>query len=115
MSCSDSNDIAVYELSIPLSQTLPIFSDCQKFLENIESCGLNDVLSCHNVNLCVKMLTEKVNSVLDMLAPIKKIQMRHNYAPWMSKETKNLKRLERTVTKKLSVQMNLKIGGGLGV
>ena len=41
------------------------------------------------------------NSVLDTSAPIKEIQMRHNYAPWMSKETKDLKiRREESYNKK---------------
>ena len=55
--------------------------DVLKFKENIDVCGLEDVLKCSDVYCAAKMLTDKLSSVLDSLAPIKRVQICHNYAP----------------------------------
>ena len=43
--------------------------------------------TCTDVNEAVRIFTEKVQSVLDSLAPVKTVQVRTNYAPWISKTT----------------------------
>ena len=52
------------------------------------SCG--GKYSCEDVNLAVKMLSEELTLILDKMAPIKVVQVRTNYAPWLSKNTKDL-------------------------
>ena len=41
--------------------------------------------------MATEILTSKLTGVLDEMAPVKKIQTRNNYAPWLGKETKLLK------------------------
>ena len=38
----------------------------------------------------VEIFTQKITSILDQLAPVKRIQLRRNYCPWISQETKKL-------------------------
>ena len=61
------------------------------FKDNIKSCGLEEVYLCTDANSAAEVLSKKLTMVLDMMAPIKKFQTRTNYAPWISKETKELK------------------------
>ena len=45
---------------------------------------------CDNVNQAVELMSSKITSILDTMAPIRTVQVRTNYAPWLSQETKNL-------------------------
>ena len=42
-----------------------------------------------NVNEATEMVTSKLTAILDIMAPVKMIQVRSNYAPWLSESTKN--------------------------
>ena len=48
-----------------------------------------DVYCCENVNDAVHKTYEKLSSILNKMAPIKNIQVRKMYAPWMSQLTKD--------------------------
>ena len=43
-----------------------------------------------NVNSAVDIFSSKLNEILDLVAPIKTIQIRTHYSPWLSDETKTL-------------------------
>ena len=47
-----------------------------------------DIYVCEDANTASELFTEKVNSILDKHAPVKKIQVRSQFAPWLSEETK---------------------------
>ena len=49
-----------------------------------------DVYSCQNPDQATAIFTEKLTKILDLMAPVRTIQVRKNYAPWLSKETKRL-------------------------
>ena len=49
-----------------------------------------DVYNCQDPNEAAKLLTDKLSVILDTLAPVKTIQVRNKYAPWLSKNTKEL-------------------------
>ena len=34
------------------------------------------------------MLAKKLNTILDVISPVKKIQLRHSFTPWLSEECK---------------------------
>ena len=42
------------------------------------------------MNTAVGLLSSKLTSILDRLAPVKKIQIRSQYVPWLTNETKKL-------------------------
>ena len=45
---------------------------------------------CQDPNQAAEMLTKKLTTILDQMAPIKTFQVRVKYAPWMSASTKDL-------------------------
>ena len=47
-----------------------------------------DVYLCQDANMAAEMLTKKLNVILDEMAPVKKIQLRTNFAPWISEQCK---------------------------
>ena len=63
-----------------------------EFIEKLDRIELSEILECTDVDNAVEMLTTKLNSVLDELAPIRTFQTRVNYAPWLSEGTKFLKK-----------------------
>ena len=48
------------------------------------------VYSCANASVAADNLNQELSKVLDKWAPIRKVQIRQNYRPWISKETKDL-------------------------
>ena len=43
-----------------------------------------DIYLCEDANIAADLLSKKINSVLDELAPLRTIQTRTNFAPWIS-------------------------------
>ena len=50
--------------------------DKDMFLQRIRDMSLMDLYMCQNPNIAAELLTQKINSILDSMAPMKKIQMR---------------------------------------
>jgi hypothetical protein len=71
-------------------RTFKNFND-DLFKERVGECGLEEILSFSNVNLAAELLTSKLSEILDEMAPVRKIQTRTKYAPWLSEATKLLK------------------------
>mgnify|MGYP001448712927 CR=1 FL=1 len=63
---------------------------------------MNEILLCTDVNDATKLLVDKISQVLDEMAPIKTIQTRTNYVPWLSEDTKGLPKERDDVQKKAS-------------
>ena len=47
-----------------------------------------DIYLCQDPNMAAMLLSKKINSILNLMAPVKKIQLRRNYAPWITPECK---------------------------
>jgi uncharacterized membrane protein len=60
-----------------------------------------------DVEVAVNMVTEKLTAILDFMAPVKVIQTRANYAPWLSESTKK-KIKDRNEAQKKASQTKLK-------
>ena len=75
------------------------------FKERVRDCGLEEIYSCKNVDAAAELLTDKLTNVLDDMAPIRKIQIRTKYAPWLSEDTKHLK-LEREAAQERAAESN---------
>ena len=65
--------------------------DGQQFRDQLGASGLEDVLLCTDANQAAELLTGKLNTILDKMAPIRTIQTHSRYAPWLGEETKKLK------------------------
>ena len=76
--------------------------DVKEFLTAIRKISWWKIYSCEDVDLVVKMLSDEITQILDVMAPIKVIQVRTNYAPWLSKSTKDLMKIRDLAQRKAS-------------
>ena len=51
-----------------------------------------DLYQCEDVEQAVAIFTRKITTILDSMAPVRKIQARSRFAPWLSEETKKIMR-----------------------
>ena len=64
--------------------------DPAEFIAAIQQVSWLDVYLCTDVDMAVKLLSSKITNILDQMAPMKTIQVRSSYNPWISQETKDL-------------------------
>ena len=64
--------------------------DERKFKEEVTKLSWHELYLCEDVEKAVYILTSSLTTILDQFAPIRTIQMRTRYAPWLSSETKAL-------------------------
>ena len=69
--------------------------------------NLEEVMSHTDVNTATEVLTQKLTSILDILAPIRTFQTRTNYAPWLSEEAKGLKKQREEAFEKAAKSDNV--------
>ena len=62
----------------------------EEFIQAVRNLSWYDLYSCEDVNLACQLLTNKLTKILDDMAPIRTIQIRAKYAPWLSDSTKKL-------------------------
>ena len=62
----------------------------EKFVKAVQDISWFDLYSCQDVNIACQILTSKLSRVLDTMAPIRTIQIRAKYAPWLTASTKKL-------------------------
>ena len=71
------------------------------FVSAIRQVRWLDLYLCEDVNTAVQILSSKIVFILDTMAPLKTIQIRTNYSPWLSKDTLDLMK-ERDKQQKLA-------------
>ena len=69
------------------------------FIEAVSKTSWLDVYLCDDIATAVNLVSTKLNNILDEMAPVKVIQVRSHYAPWMSEKTKQ-KIKERYIAQK---------------
>ena len=47
------------------------------------------IYCCENVEDAVDKMSNKITAILNVMAPIKSVQVRSQYAPWISQNTKD--------------------------
>ena len=77
--------------------------DEEKFKEEVKNLHWYDVYSESNVDIAVAILTDKISVVLDKYAPVKTIQVRPNYAPWLNNQVKEVLR-QRDIAQLVAAQ-----------
>ena len=65
------------------------FSD-QNFRAAVKNLSWWDTYMCEDADQAAQLLTDRLTDILDTMAPIKTIQVRTKYAPWLSNTTKKL-------------------------
>ena len=66
------------------------YFDSSEFVGLIQQVSWLDIYLCNEVDKAVQLLSEKITFILDIMAPLKTIQIRKNYNPWLSEDTKNM-------------------------
>ena len=64
--------------------------NCDRFLAAIREISWLDLYLTSDVNTAVQLLSDKITFILDVMAPMRTIQVRTKYAPWLSPMTKEL-------------------------
>ena len=75
------------------------------FVEAIQQVSWLDIYLSDDVNTAVELLSSKITFVLDTMAPMRTVQIRTNYAPWLSKQTVELMK-ERNLQQKKASESN---------
>ena len=65
-------------------------SSLHLLIEAVKNISWLEVYLCQDVNKATEMFTTKLGKILYMMAPMKTIQIRTKYAPWISDDTKKL-------------------------
>ena len=68
----------------------------EQFCDAVKELHWFDLYMCQDPNQAAEMLTKKLTTILDQMAPIKTFQVRVKYAPWMSASTKDLLKVRNT-------------------
>ena len=59
-----------------------------EFIAEVQKINFWRIYECENVDLALKFLSDSLTEILDQMAPIRTVQIRENYAPWLSSEMK---------------------------
>ena len=73
--------------------------DESTFKSEVRNIKWLDLYLCNDVNEAVKLFTSKLLKILDVMAPMRQIQIRGNYNPSLSTETKSMIHLRNELHK----------------
>ena len=76
--------------------------EASKFLLAVQQISWWRIYNCNDINIAVRILSDELTQILDKMAPIKVFQVRTNYAPWLSSNTKDLMKKRDSAQKKAS-------------
>ena len=76
------------------------------FVKAVQELSWLDIYLCSDVDTAVEMLTKKLTGILDDMAPMRSIQVRANYVPWLSQDTLELMRARDQVQRLSSETKN---------
>jgi hypothetical protein len=71
-----------------------------QFLTAVRNISFWKIYISSDVNTAVSILTDSLTTILNYMAPIKTIQVRSKYCPWLSSETKHLQQERNNLQKK---------------
>ena len=77
------------------------------FKDEIRGVSWFDVYMSKNVNDAVRKLTSRITNILDNWAPVRTIQVRRKYAPWLSDQTKELIKVRNMAQKMAQVSKDI--------
>ena len=60
------------------------------FQQAVQQLSWWELYSCEDPDKAAEILTSKLTTILDQMAPLRTIQVRAKYAPWLSDSTKRL-------------------------
>ena len=72
----------------------------EEFTAAMHQASWLDVYICTDVDQAVRLLSSKITSILDQMAPMRTVQVRSNCNPWISQETKDFMKKRDETQKK---------------
>jgi hypothetical protein len=72
------------------------------FLREVRNTSMMNVYMCGDASEAARLLSVNLNSVLDRMAPVRRIQVRHNFAPWVTPACKERMAARDSAQKKAS-------------
>ena len=78
----------------------------EEFKQKVKELSWYDVYECEEVDEAVKLMTNKISKLLDQVAPVRTIQTRTRYAPWLSSETKAAMKARDTAQRNASLSQD---------
>ena len=60
----------------------------KEFISAVRKINWWCIYECEDVDKALEILNQNSTAILDQMAPIRTIQIRENYAPWLSTETR---------------------------
>ena len=79
--------------------------DPKEFVAAVQQVSWLDLYLCDDADTAVRLLSSKITFILDAVAPMRTIQVRTRYAPWLSSTTIELMK-ERDIQQKLASESN---------
>ena len=79
--------------------------DPKAFVSAVQQLNWLDLYLCDDADVAVRLLSSKITFILDAVAPMRTIQVRTRYAPWLSSTTIQLMK-ERDSQQKLASENN---------
>ena len=76
------------------------------FVQTVKQIKWFDIYMCQDVNTAVQLLSSKLTFILDTMAPMKTVQIRKHYVPWLSRDTQALMKERDRLHKVASVNGN---------
>ena len=110
---SSDHKVIIFTKTIPVKSKVTVIRKARSFkgytrkklLQELDMPKLNLLLHSTNLNYVADMLVNEINRVLDLVAPIKTIQMRNKYAAHLKPETKEMM-TNRNLLKKKAIFSN---------
>ena len=72
----------------------------ERFCQAVKNLRWWDIFACENPSWAAQMLTCKISNILDIMAPVRTVQVRTKYAAWLSCDTKKLLNLRNEAHEK---------------
>jgi hypothetical protein len=79
--------------------------DPKEFVSAVQQLNWLDLYLCDDADVAVRLLSSKITFILDAVSPMRTIQVRTRYAPWLSSTTIQLMK-ERDSQQKLASENN---------
>ena len=86
-----------------------------EFIAAVRKLPWLEIYLCEDVQTVVSLLTDKLNSILDRMAPVITVQVRTKYAVWLSENTKYKIRERNEARKKAEETKTMMTGKGIKI
>ena len=111
---SSDHKIVLFQKAVNIKPKLQLINKMRSYkaysklglVQKLDMPLLNSLLENNDADTIAETMVEEINRVLDLVAPIKTIQLRTNYAPHLTIDTKNVMKKRYILKTKANVSKN---------